>query len=194
VALTVTEPATDATSSGAVTISGTASPSATVAVSAVLASPATPSFRVTDPSGAAVTIEPTEPTAPEPLTLTADAAGAFTGSMSLASGGWDLTIVTDGVDPVVRRVTVIPGEGLSGSIRVTGGDSYLEVEEDGTPIAGVSGGIVADGESVELAATDDLRIRAGNAGAVRITLNGITIGEMGGDGAVVEWRITREDG
>jgi cytoskeletal protein RodZ len=194
VALTVTEPATDATSSGAVTISGTASPSATVAVSAVLASPATPSFRVTDPSGAAVTIEPTEPTAPEPLTLTADAAGAFTGSMSLATGGWDLTIVTDGVDPVVRRVTVIPGEGLSGSIRVTGGDSYLEVEEDGTPIAGVSGGIVADGESVELAATDDLRIRAGNAGAVRITLNGITIGEMGGDGAVVEWRITREDG
>jgi hypothetical protein len=53
---------------------------------------------------------------------------------------------------------------------------------------------VADGETVELAATDDIRIRAGNAGAVQVILNGITIGEMGGDGAVVEWRITREDG
>jgi len=194
VALTVSEPAMDATSTGTVTISGTASPSAAVAVSAVLATPATPTFRVTDPSGTAVAIEPADPTAPESLALTADPSGAFSGSMSLAAGGWDLTIVTDGVEPVVRRVTVVPGEGLRGTIRVTGGDSYLEVEEDGTPIAGVSGGIVADGETVELAATDDLRIRAGNAGAVHITLNGIVIGEMGGDGAVVEWRITREDG
>jgi hypothetical protein len=126
--------------------------------------------------------------------LTADATGAFTGSLTLAAGGWDLTIVTDGVEPVMRRVTVIPGEGLTGSIRVRGGDSYLEVEEDGTPIAGVSGGIVADGENVELMASDNLRIRAGNAGAVQVILNGITIGEMGGDGAVVEWRITRQDG
>jgi hypothetical protein len=59
------------------------------------------------------------------------------------------------------------------------------------PVATVSGSIADDGESVVLAATRELRIRAGNAGAIRLTINGITIGAMGGSGSVVEWRITR---
>jgi hypothetical protein len=31
----------------------------------------------------------------------------------------------------------------------------------------------------------------GNAGAVRLVINGINLGRMGGQGDVVEWQITR---
>ena len=41
------------------------------------------------------------------------------------------------------------------------------------------------------AADESLRIRVGNAGAVRLVVNGIDLGAMGESGAVVEWRITR---
>ena len=61
-------------------------------------------------------------------------------------------------------------------------------------MAGVSGAIAAPGDRVNLVANDEIRILAGNAGAVRLTINGIGIAAMGGDGDVVEWRITRTEG
>jgi Domain of unknown function (DUF4115) len=61
-------------------------------------------------------------------------------------------------------------------------------------VAGTSGAIASDGDVIELEANDGLRIRAGNAGAVRVTINGIGLGTMGADGAVVEWRIERGGG
>jgi hypothetical protein len=61
-------------------------------------------------------------------------------------------------------------------------------------LANVSGTVATDGATIELAATRELRIRAGNAGAVQLTLNGITVGAMGGGGQVVEWRITPAGG
>ena len=67
-------------------------------------------------------------------------------------------------------------------------------DEDGTAVSGTSGGIASDGDVIELQADDSLRIRVGNAGAVRINVNGIGLGTMGGNGAVVEWRIERSDG
>jgi hypothetical protein len=81
-----------------------------------------------------------------------------------------------------------------GALRLEGGDSYLEVDADGAPVAGVSGTIAAAGDRIDLTATRELRIRAGNAGAVRVTINGIDIGAMGPAGAVVEWRISRSGG
>jgi hypothetical protein len=68
------------------------------------------------------------------------------------------------------------------------------VEEDGTPISGVSGGISDPGDRISLTAQNQVRIRAGNAAAVRVTLNGLDLGAMGGSGAVVEWQITLTGG
>jgi hypothetical protein len=91
----------------------------------------------------------------------------------------------------VRRVTVQIPDGLSGTLRLRGAPSYLEVDEDGEPKQNVSGRIADAGSSVRLTARQGLRIRVGNAGAVRLTINGIALGDMGANGSVVEWRITR---
>jgi cytoskeletal protein RodZ len=192
--VTLTEPAADATISGPVAIAGTAAPSATLTATAALVTPPTPTFTVVDFAGAPVAVQVAAPGPLEPVTLNADATGAFNGTLALPAGTWDVSATAEDVEPVVRRVTVSPGEGLAGVLEVVGGESYLEVAQDGTPVPGVSGGIAGDGERLELTAANEVTIRAGNAGAVRLTINGISIGAMGSDGAVVEWRITRAGG
>jgi cytoskeletal protein RodZ len=192
--VTLTEPASDAAVTGPVAIAGTAAPSATLTASATLVTDPTPTFSVVDAAGAAVAIQSSAPAPPEPVTLTADPSGAFSGSLALPAGAWDITVATAGVEPIARRVTVNAGDGLTGVLELVGGDSYLEVTQDGVALPGVSGGIATDGARIQLAATGELTIRAGNAGAVRLTINGIHIGAMGSDGAVVAWRITRAGG
>jgi cytoskeleton protein RodZ len=192
--VTLTQPAADTTVTGPVAIAGTAAPSASLTATATLVTPPTPTFTVVDGAGAPVAIPATPPTAPQPLSLTGDATGAFSGSLSLPAGTWDVAVTVGGVEPLTRRVTVSAGDGLAGVLEVVGGDSYLELAQDGVPVANVSGGIASDGQRITLAATGEITVRAGNAGAVRLTINGISIGAMGGGGAVVAWRITRAGG
>ncbi len=191
VAVSLDQPAADASVTGAVPVSGTATPGERLDLSAVLITVPTPTFTVADAAGAAVKITPATPSAPAPSSITADAAGAFSGSLSLLAGIWDVVVTPTSTEPLTRRVTVGPGDGLTATLALSGGDSYLEVEQDGVPVAGVSGTISNDGERVNLSARSTIRIRAGNAGAVRLSINGIGLGAMGGNGAVIEWRITR---
>jgi cytoskeletal protein RodZ len=193
VALEVTEPAADATVTGELPITGTTAGGAAVTVNAVLAEASPPSFEVTDPSGQAVALDPSEPAPPDPLTLTADPAGAFSGALALPPGTWELTVVAEGVEPIARMVTVSPPDGLRATLTVADGDSYVELDQDGAP-AEASGSIVSGGDRISLEADETLRIRVGNAGAVRVSINGIALGTMGGDGAVVEWRVERIGG
>ena len=193
VGLTLDQPLADATVTGPVPVAGTAAPGEPIALAAVLVTAPTPTFSVTGAGGSEVEIQPTAPTAPEPASVTVDAAGAFTASLSLPPGTWDVVVTPTSAEPSTRRVTVLPGDGLAGSLELDGGDSYLEVEQDGTPIDGVSGGISVDGDQVDLAASTTIRVLAGNAGAVRLTINGIGVGFMGANGAVVEWHVARSD-
>ena len=193
VALEVAEPADGATVGGEVAIGGTAAAGAAVTVSATLVEAPGLTFTVTDAAGEAVSLSPADPVPPGPATLTAGPDDAFTGSLSLAPGTWELTIVTDASAPVVRTVTVGQPSGLRATVSIDGAESYVELEEDGAPTAS-SGSIAADGDEITLEAEDALRIRVGNAGAVRVTVNGIALGVMGADGAVVEWRIERSGG
>ena len=193
VALEVAEPADGATVGGEVAIGGTAAAGAAVTVSATLVEAPGLTFTVTDAAGEAVSLSPADPVPPGPATLTAGPDDAFTGSLSLAPGTWELTIVTDASAPVVRTVTVGQPSGLRATVSIDGAESYVELEEDGAPTAS-SGSIAADGDEITLEAEDALRIRVGNAGAVRVTVNGVALGVMGADGAVVEWRIERSGG
>jgi hypothetical protein len=161
-----------------------------VTVSAALVSAAPPSFGVVDGNGSAVALKPKTPLS-SPVQLRA-AGGAFAGRLGLAPGTWELTVAgAGGAAPVTRRITVQPPSGLKGSLTVTSAESYLELDEDGQPKAGVSGGISQRGATVALSAKTELRIRCGNAGVVELSINGVTIGPMGAPGEVVEWQITR---
>jgi cytoskeletal protein RodZ len=188
----VTEPTDGASLTGVVPISGTAGPGDAIRVSAQLIDVIV-SFTVVDAAGDEVEIDPEPPATPDALTLTADGTGSFSGTLDLPVGTWELAISAEDADPVVRTVTIDPGAGLTGTIEIEGGASYLELDEDGAPRIEIWGRNAADGDTIDIEADDELRIRSGNAGVVWLTVNGVRFGPMGGDGAVVEWRITRSD-
>jgi hypothetical protein len=192
-ALEVSEPADGASVGGEVAIGGSARAGAAVTVNAVLVEAPSLTFAITDAAGQAIDLDPADPAPPDPVTVTADPAGAFAASLSLAPGTWELTIVTDGSAPVVRTVIVGQPAGLRATLSIDGADSYVELDEDGSA-AEESGSIASDGDEITLEAEEALRIRVGNAGAVRLTVNGVALGVIGGDGAVVEWRIQRVGG
>jgi cytoskeletal protein RodZ len=193
VALALSSPADAAKLSGPVTIAGTGAPGGKLTATAKATGAAPPTFSVVDGAGRKVAVKPAAPAAPKPLAIEIGADGSFSANLSLPPGSWELTVASgDGTNSVVRNLSVAPGKGLSGSAAVAGGASYLEVEEDGKRKSGVYGAIVADGKSVALKADERIRVRAGNAGAVQVTINGIDLGKMGGSGAVVEWNITRD--
>ncbi|HET6818917.1 MAG TPA: RodZ domain-containing protein, partial [Candidatus Limnocylindria bacterium] len=188
----VTAPADRVTLRGTVAIRGTAPPAAKLTLSAKLVDAAASSIRIESLAGDQVRIPRRNPAAPEPQTITTSDSGAFSGSLALAPGTWDLQLTLAGAsEPVTRRVTVQPAAGLHGILRIRGGTSYLEIDEDGAPKKDVSGQNADSGTRVELSAREALRIRVGNAGAVRLVINGIDLGPMGDSGRVVEWRITR---
>ena len=192
-ALALTSPEEGATLSGPASLAGTSTPGATLTATATFVSAQPASLRIVTLAGQDVPIPAASPAPPAAVTLTAGADGAFEGTLPLVAGTWDITVTPgEGVEQAVtRRVTVAVPAGLSGTITISGGPSYLEVDEDGRPKNGVSGRNSPAGTEVQLTAQTTLRIRVGNAGAVRLALNGIDFGTMGGAGAVVEWRVTR---
>ncbi|HEX6473699.1 MAG TPA: RodZ domain-containing protein [Candidatus Limnocylindria bacterium] len=183
-------PEEGATIVGPVRVTGTAPADGQVMLGATLVEAAAPTIRIQSLAGDTIPVPNRRPAAPDPVPLTADGQGAVSGTLALSPGTWDLTLTADGQEPVIRRVTVGVADGLRGLLRATG-RSYLEVDEDGQPKRGVSGRNVDAGTRVKLAADESLRVRVGNAGAVRLVVNGIDLGAMGDSGAVVEWRITR---
>jgi cytoskeletal protein RodZ len=185
-----TAPEEGATIVGPVRVTGTAPPDGQVTLGARLIEQAAPTIRIESLAGDEVPVPNRRPADPEPVRLTANGQGAVSGTLALPPGTWDLTLTVEGQEAVTRRVTVGVGDGLSGLLRVNG-RSYLEIDQDGQPKRGVSGSNVEAGTRVRLAADESLRIRVGNAGAVRLEVNGIALGAMGKPGAVVEWRITR---
>jgi cytoskeletal protein RodZ len=185
-------PAEGATVRGSVEVTGIAAPDSKITVGAELVDAAVPTISIVSLTGEDVRLPSRAPSPPEPLALTADGQGKFNGSLSLAPGTWDLTLTAgDDAEPIVRRVKVVVPSGLHGTLTVRGGASYLELDEDGQPKRKVSGHNAASGTRVSLSARQSLRIRVGNAGAVRLAINGIELGAMGDPGDVVEWRVTR---
>lgn len=192
VAIALRSPADGATLNGPVPLAGGAGAGATIRVAAKLVSAAPSSFTILNLANQPVPLKLPVATPPAPTVLTTAADGTFAGSMSLPPGTWELTLSgAPATASLTRRVTVAPPAGLVGSVEVSSAASYLEVDQDGTPMAGTSGRVLAPGTRVDLTATRTLRLRAGNAAAVILTLNGVRIGPIGASGAVVEWEITR---
>ena len=191
--LVLTAPDDGATVESPVGLSGTAAPNATVVLTAVPEAPPTPNFEVLDASGATVDVEAAPPSEREPVEVAADDTGAFTAPLDLPPGTWRLDVAAGSITDTRTVVVPVPDE-LAVTLRIGEGGSYLEIEEDGEPLEASSGGIADEGETVEVSAANDIRILAGNAGAVRLSVNGIDIGTMGASGAVIDWRLRAADG
>jgi cytoskeletal protein RodZ len=191
----LTSPQPGAAVSGAISMAGSTAPEAVVTVTASQLTPAPPTFSVATAAGQPVELPPPAPVeAPEPLTLTAGSDGDFSGELQLPPGGWRLT-VAPGIaeaDAIEVEVTVTPPAGLTGTVLVDDAPSYLDIHQDGERMPEISGRNANPGDRIGIGAEEAISIRAGNASAVRMVINGIEIGPMGGPGAVVEWHITRE--
>ena len=191
--LSVAEPGPSVTVSGPAVVSGaTNAPRVVITPTLVQATP--PAFTVSSSTGEPVQSPAATPAQPAPLELTAQD-GAFRGTLPLPPGVWDLAITAtprDG-DPVeeTRRVTVAAPAGLAVRLEVRGGPSYLEAYEDDVADDAVSFRNASAGANIDLSAQRTIRIRAGSAGAVTVSVNGVRLGPMGAMGAVVEWTITR---
>ena len=191
---TVSEPADGASAAGPVAVAGETSASG-VMISATFVAPPELTFRVTDASGAAVAVRPAEPSAPDPVELTADG-GAYTGELMLEPGTWDLTVApiddggTGSLPAETRRVTVTASTDLTVRLEVRGGPSWFELYEDGVMESAASMRNAPDGTNIELSAQRTIRVRAGSGGAVRIVVNGVRIGTMGAVEEVVDWTVT----
>lgn len=189
--LALDAPAEGATLDGPVQLSGSGPAGATITIGATATGTAPPTFRITNLAGQDVDVPNERPADPEPLSVEVGVDGTFQATLELAPAAWSLSLALgdDGDEPLTRQLTVTAGDGLSGLLRVVGGPSYLEIDEDGEPKRNVSGRVAEAGSRIRLAADGTLRIRVGNAGAIRLVINGINLGSMGGSGDVVEWQV-----
>ncbi|MEO8511248.1 MAG: RodZ domain-containing protein [Chloroflexota bacterium] len=189
--LVLDSPAEGATVAGPIALTGHATPGTVVSVTPALATAAPVSFSVVDPaSGAAIQVAPQGAAAPAPLSMTAGADGALSAELALPPGTWDLALASTDGATLARRVVIGPPDGLAVTLDLGGAPSYVEVDVDGQPDAR-SGSILEAGTSVTLSAREQLRLLAGNAGAVSISVNGLRLGTLGAPDAVVQWQITR---
>jgi transcriptional regulator with XRE-family HTH domain len=189
--LVVDSPAEGANLAGPVAVVGRATPGVVVTVTPSLAAAAPMTFSVTDPaSGAAIELAPQGVAAPPPLSVTAGADGVLSGELALPPGRWDLALASADGATAARQVVIDPPDGLAVSLVVGAAPSYVELDVDGQPDPR-SGTILEADTTLTLSARDELRLLAGNAGTVSISVNGLRMGALGAPDAVVQWQITR---
>lgn len=139
------------------------------------------------PSGSPGVSGPSAPT----VDLTVPPGGTFSEDLNLLPGEWSVTVTASsaGLAPKTetRTVTVAQPQGLQLEIEVLRRESWLRVMADGEVVSGYGGRTVEAGETHTFTATDEIWLRAGNAGVLRITLNGQDLGLLGKGGEVGNW-------
>jgi hypothetical protein len=79
--------------------------------------------------------------------------------------------------------TYSSGSGVSVKLEAINGSSWLFVsDKDGVTLYS---GRASQGETFEFSSTELVNLRIGNAGAVKLTVNGKEVSPLGGDGEVV---------
>jgi hypothetical protein len=141
------------------------------------------------------TPEPTGSTPPAAPSrdITVPDTGSFTETILFPVGRWEITVTASGigVDPIAetRTITVSPPitTGITLVISVEGRDSWVRLLADGVRVGGF--GTLRVGEVKTVTAVNEVCIRSGNAGGLRLNLNGLDIGLLGNSGQVGSWII-----
>jgi cytoskeletal protein RodZ len=204
ISLGLTSPLNNASSGdGQITVSGTTS-GTRITIAADYLGPvsgASPQPTVTPaPSPSAGASPGASPsTGPAPLDITVPFGGGFAETLSLTPGRWRITVTSfaTGLESKaeMRLVTVAPDVAPTGELTLVitaeGGGSWLRLVADGVvvPRGEWGGPTLRNGASVTINATTEIWLRAGNAGVLRITLNGVDLGMLGNRGQVGSWII-----
>ncbi|MDP8904935.1 MAG: DUF4115 domain-containing protein [Chloroflexota bacterium] len=163
--------------------------------------PATPTAEPATPTpaasaGAAASPDPAGSPAPVvPLRdITVGAGGSFSESYQLLPGRWEVSVTTHrtGVGErtetrtVIVRPPVAEGE-LTLVIESVGGRSWVRIVADGKVWPRYGSRTLRPGQTVTVTAQEDIWLRTGNAGALRITQNGQPVPRLGDAGVVGNW-------
>lgn len=118
--------------------------------------------------------------------------GTFSTALALPAGAQVVTVSVQApggsVATITRTVNVSYTAALV-TVRVQGGDAWLQVVVDGAQSAG-TGRVFAAGQTLTFTG-QQVFLRSGNAGATFVSVNGRDLGALGGPGQVVERVFTQ---
>lgn len=119
------------------------------------------------------------------------ASGAFSASLQLTPGRWEIvaTAFSSGLQPVSQRrtVTITQADQLVLVIEAARGDSWMRIVVDGEVLRGWGGPTLRQGSTVTVSASEEVWLRAGNSGVIRVTQDGVELGNLGRRGQVANW-------
>ena len=127
--------------------------------------------------------------------VTINALGVFNQTLRFDPGRWSVVITSfaSGQDPVTSTMELTvqppPASSITLVISVEGRASWVRVVADGERLEGYGSRTMRAGETHTVNAASEMCLRAGNAGALHLTLNGVDIGFLGENGEVGSWLI-----
>lgn len=135
---------------------------------------------------------PSSPLPPAgPVDLTVPTGGRFSHTLELAPGRWEIVVTaySSGLQPISERRTITVNQAAEFVlvIEAARGDSWLRIVPDGEVMRGWGGPTLRRGSSVTVTATNEIWLRTGNAGVLRVTQNGVDLGQLGRKGQVGNW-------
>jgi cytoskeletal protein RodZ len=134
-----------------------------------------------------------------PIDITVPVSGAFSETVQLGQGSWRITVSAHAtsLEPVTQmRLVAVDGsqpisEGEIELVLEGQGSSWMRIVVDGEQLRPRSWGgpTLRNGATVNISANSEVWLRVGNAGNVRVTLNGRDLGTLGRRGQVANWII-----
>lgn len=180
-------------SDGNVVVSGTTTGTRINILSTFLGAPgATP-----EPSPEPGATAAPNPTAVPPVgparDVTLNALGAFSETLDYEPGRWQVTVTAyaSGLSSVAHEIQIEVAQpapsGIELVISVEGRDSWVRVVADGARAPGYGSRTLRAGETHTVSAINEMCLRAGNAGALHLVMNGVDLGTLGRNGEVGSW-------
>jgi cytoskeletal protein RodZ len=195
--MTLDSPATGATVTGPdVTFSGTTTGTRLTIASTYLGTlGSTPAPSPQESPSA----EPGRTPSPAPIGPASDVAinpaGAFSQALAFEPGRWSVVVTAfaSGQDPQAETIELNVQSPAATTITlvisVENRDSWVRVVSDGERFPGYASRTLREGETHTVTADSEMCLRAGNAGALHLTLNGVDIGFLGERGEAGSWLI-----
>ena len=198
--LTLDEPATGAViSADDITFRGTTTGSRITIASIYLgtagasASPSiSPDARPS--SSPAVVPTPTTPPIGPARDVTLAEPGAFAETLTFEPGIWRVTVTAYATGQAAELqtldLTILPPPPTDVTLEISMvGDSWVRVVSDGERAPGYAGRQLDAGETHTVYAENEMCLRAANAGALSLNLNGTDLGILGAEGEAGSWTI-----